>query len=132
MAGKEVIRAAQMFTTNGMASKVSVVKEIVIGSALGLGFGLWWQVRRVTAPIAYDFDYLCTACDIVNPRGSRAELQVSFFFFFLISSSLLWFFCRHTTGLRMLNGKSFTRISSRNKRLRVHSDHLYDFVPIVL
>jgi hypothetical protein len=44
MAGKEVIRAAQMFTKNGVGSRTSVVKEIVIGSALGLGFGLWWQV----------------------------------------------------------------------------------------
>lgn len=43
MAGKEVIRAAQMFTKSGVASKTSVVKEIVIASALGMGLGLWWQ-----------------------------------------------------------------------------------------
>ena len=44
MAGKEVIRAAQMFTKTGQASKISVVKEIIIGSTLGIGLGLWWQV----------------------------------------------------------------------------------------
>jgi len=43
MAGKEVIRAVQVFSKEGMASKVSVVKEIVVGSALGLGLGLVWQ-----------------------------------------------------------------------------------------
>jgi hypothetical protein len=47
MAGKEVIRAAQMFTKNGVGSRTSVVKEIVLGSALGLGFGLWWQVSLI-------------------------------------------------------------------------------------
>jgi hypothetical protein len=45
MAGKEVIRAAQMFTKSGMASKVSVVKEIGIGLTLGLASGFLWQVR---------------------------------------------------------------------------------------
>ena len=44
MSGKEVIRAAQMFTKSGVASRTSVVKELVLGSALGLGFGLLWQV----------------------------------------------------------------------------------------
>lgn len=43
MAGKEVIRAAQMFTKTGQASRVSVVKEIAIGLALGTGLGLIWQ-----------------------------------------------------------------------------------------
>lgn len=43
MAGKEVIRAVQVFSKEGMASKVSVVKEIVFGSVLGLGLGLVWQ-----------------------------------------------------------------------------------------
>ena len=47
MAGKEVIRAAQMFTANGAASRISVVKEMVIGSALGLGLGMLWQVSLV-------------------------------------------------------------------------------------
>lgn len=45
MSGKEVIRAAQMFTTTGAASKVSVVKELTIGLALGLVGGFYWQVR---------------------------------------------------------------------------------------
>jgi hypothetical protein len=44
MVGKEVIRAPQMFTTHGMASKVSVVKEIGFGLILGLGAGFAWQV----------------------------------------------------------------------------------------
>lgn len=44
MSGKEVIRAAQMFTTNGAAAKVSVVKEIAIGLTLGISAGLVWQV----------------------------------------------------------------------------------------
>jgi hypothetical protein len=46
MSGKEVIRAAQMFTTTGVASRVSVVKEIAIATVLGIGAGMWWQVRR--------------------------------------------------------------------------------------
>ena len=46
MSGKEVIRAAQMFTTTGVASRVSVVKEMVIATVLGIGAGMWWQVRR--------------------------------------------------------------------------------------
>jgi hypothetical protein len=45
MASKEVIRAAQMFTTSGVASRTSVVKEIAIGMGLGLAFGMVWQVR---------------------------------------------------------------------------------------
>jgi hypothetical protein len=45
MAGKEVaIKAAQMFTTTGVASRVSVVKEMAIGLSLGLGMGFLWQV----------------------------------------------------------------------------------------
>jgi hypothetical protein len=44
MPGKEVIRAAQMFTTHGQASKVSVVKEIVIALTLGGALGMLWQV----------------------------------------------------------------------------------------
>lgn len=32
-----------MFTKNGQASKISVVKEIVIGTTLGAAFGFWWQ-----------------------------------------------------------------------------------------
>ena len=51
MSGKEVIRAAQMFTKNGVASKTSVVKELVIGTGLGLALGLWWQVSCII--IAY-------------------------------------------------------------------------------
>jgi hypothetical protein len=49
MAGKEVIRAAQMFTTSGVASRTSVVKEIVIGMTLGLIAGGMWQVRSQEA-----------------------------------------------------------------------------------
>ena len=44
MAGKEVIRAAQMFTKTGVASRTSVVKDIVIASVLGGAFGMLWQV----------------------------------------------------------------------------------------
>jgi len=44
MSGKAVIKATQMFTTGGQASKVSVVKEIVIASVLGLAGGMVWQV----------------------------------------------------------------------------------------
>jgi len=45
MAGKEVaIKAAQMFTTTGVASRVSVVKEMAIGLSLGLSMGFLWQV----------------------------------------------------------------------------------------
>ena len=44
MAGKEVIRAAQMFTKSGVASRTSVVKDILIASVLGGGFGMLWQV----------------------------------------------------------------------------------------
>ena len=41
--GGQVIRAAQMFTKTGQASKISVTKEIVYGSILGLAFGAVWQ-----------------------------------------------------------------------------------------
>ena len=44
MSGKEVIRAAQMFSKTGMASKVSVGKEIAIGLGLGISLGMVWQV----------------------------------------------------------------------------------------
>lgn len=43
MTGKEVIRAAQMFTKTGAASRISVVKELGIGLALGLVAGMVWQ-----------------------------------------------------------------------------------------
>jgi len=43
MAGKEVIRAVQVFSKEGMGSKVSVLKDIVIGSFLGVSLGLVWQ-----------------------------------------------------------------------------------------
>lgn len=33
----------QMFTTTGQASRVSIVKEIVIGASLGTALGFWWQ-----------------------------------------------------------------------------------------
>lgn len=33
----------QMFTKNGQASRVSLMKEIVIGSAIGTVLGLYWQ-----------------------------------------------------------------------------------------
>jgi hypothetical protein len=43
-AGKQVVRAVQMFSKDGgMSSKVSATKEIVIGLALGIGAGLAWQ-----------------------------------------------------------------------------------------
>lgn len=45
MAGKEVIRAAQLFTKTGQASRVSVVKEIVLGMGFGIIGGMAWQVR---------------------------------------------------------------------------------------
>ncbi|PSC74840.1 Cytochrome c oxidase subunit 5C-2 [Micractinium conductrix] len=43
MSGKAVIKAAQMFTKTGQASRISVTKEILIGSTLGAGLGFWWQ-----------------------------------------------------------------------------------------
>jgi hypothetical protein len=49
MSGKEVIRAAQMFTTTGVASRTSVAKEIVIGMVLGLGAGMVWQASTSRA-----------------------------------------------------------------------------------
>jgi hypothetical protein len=32
-----------MFTKNGQASRVSLTKEIVIGTAIGTVLGLYWQ-----------------------------------------------------------------------------------------
>ncbi|KAL4427773.1 hypothetical protein ABPG75_001862 [Micractinium tetrahymenae] len=43
MSGKAVIKAAQMFTTTGKASRTSIVKEIIIGTTLGTALGFWWQ-----------------------------------------------------------------------------------------
>lgn len=40
----QVIRAAQMFTKDGHSKKVSLVREIVAGFSLGIGFGLIWKV----------------------------------------------------------------------------------------
>eukprot|EP00889_Picochlorum_renovo_P006230 jgi/Picre1/33260/NNA_008584.t1 len=45
MAGKEVIRAVQVFSKEGMGSKVSVLKDIVIGSFLGVS--LVWYGRHI-------------------------------------------------------------------------------------
>jgi hypothetical protein len=43
-AGKQVVRAVQMFSKDGgQAAKVSATKEIVLGLVLGLGAGLTWQ-----------------------------------------------------------------------------------------
>lgn len=44
MSSNQVIKAAAMFATGGQASKVSVVREIAVASALGLAFGFYWQV----------------------------------------------------------------------------------------
>lgn len=33
----------QMFTKNGQAAKVSLVKEIIIGAGMGTVLGFWWQ-----------------------------------------------------------------------------------------
>lgn len=41
----QVIRATQMFTKDGHSKKVSLVREIISGFSLGLGFGLIWKVR---------------------------------------------------------------------------------------
>jgi hypothetical protein len=46
MTGSQVIRATQMFTKHGQASKISVGREIFMGFTLGLGFGLVWKVRQ--------------------------------------------------------------------------------------
>jgi hypothetical protein len=42
-ATKPVIRAVKMFSQEGMSSKASATKEIVIGLVLGLGAGFVWQ-----------------------------------------------------------------------------------------
>ncbi|CAL5227895.1 g10936 [Coccomyxa viridis] len=39
----QVIRATQMFTKDGNSKKVSLVREIVTGFSLGMGFGLIWK-----------------------------------------------------------------------------------------
>ncbi len=74
MAGKEVIRAAQMFTTSGVASRTSVVKEIVIGMTLGLIAGGMWQVRSQEALRSRG-----AAWDAIwrDPRPSRADPRCS-------------------------------------------------------
>lgn len=38
------IQAAKQFSSTGMASRVSLVKEITIGITLGIGAGLTWKV----------------------------------------------------------------------------------------
>ena len=32
-----------MFTKNGQASRVSIIKEIAIGATMGAALGFWWQ-----------------------------------------------------------------------------------------
>ena len=32
-----------MFTKNGQASRVSIIKEIAIGTTMGVALGFWWQ-----------------------------------------------------------------------------------------
>lgn len=46
MSSNQVIKAASMFASGGQASKVSVIREIAVASALGLAFGFYWQVIR--------------------------------------------------------------------------------------
>ncbi|PRW60679.1 cytochrome c oxidase subunit 5C-2 [Chlorella sorokiniana] len=43
MSGKAVIRATQMFTKTGQASRISLGKEIAIGLTMGAALGFWWQ-----------------------------------------------------------------------------------------
>ena len=43
----QVIRATQMFTKDGYSKKVSLVREIVTGFSLGIGFGLIWKVSGI-------------------------------------------------------------------------------------
>ena len=40
----QVIRATQMFTKDGHSKKVSLVREMITGFSLGIGFGLIWKV----------------------------------------------------------------------------------------
>ena len=40
----QVIRATQMFTKDGASKKVSLVREMITGFSLGIGFGLIWKV----------------------------------------------------------------------------------------
>ena len=50
MSSAQAIQAVQMFTKHGASKKVSVVKEIVIGVTIGLGFGALWKVLPAPVP----------------------------------------------------------------------------------
>lgn len=50
MSSTQAIQAVQMFTKHGASKKVSVVKEIVIGVTIGLGFGVLWKVLPASVP----------------------------------------------------------------------------------
>ena len=40
-----------MFTKDGHSKKVSLVREIVAGFSLGMGFGLIWKVRWLSIAV---------------------------------------------------------------------------------
>ncbi len=48
MSSGQAIKAVEMFTKNGASKNVSVVREVVIGLTIGLGFGALWKVRPDT------------------------------------------------------------------------------------
>lgn len=64
MSGKEVIRAAQMFTKNGASKKVSALKEILIAIGLGTTTGLIWQV------CIREVHRMCLYTDCIEGRGT--------------------------------------------------------------
>jgi len=48
MSSGQALKAVEMFTKNGASKNVSVVREVVIGLTIGLGFGALWKVRPDT------------------------------------------------------------------------------------
>ena len=48
MSSGQAIKAVEMVTKNGASKNVSVVREVVIGLTIGLGFGALWKVRPDT------------------------------------------------------------------------------------
>jgi hypothetical protein len=48
MSSGQAIKAVEMFTKHGASKNVSVVREVVIGLTIGLGFGALWKVRPDT------------------------------------------------------------------------------------